>query len=146
MRLREAILGGAGGGSARTDVLMAVVRIFAGCALSFAHGLGKVLPSERFIDGVGNMGFPIPVVFAYAAAASEFLGGLMLAAGLLTRPSSFFILLTMLTAGFIRHSDDPFSSMEKSLLYAALATVFLAVGGGRYSVDRWMRERWKTGT
>ena len=86
------------------------------------------------------MGFPFPVFFAYAAGLSEFAGGVLLAAGLMTRPSAFFILITMLVAGLIRHADDPFSSMEKSLLFAGIAFVFLVEGGGRFSVDGWLRK------
>jgi len=144
MSMRDILIGGDGTPSRPGDALLTIARVFVGLAMAFAHGIGKLLPSERFIAGVANMGFPLPVVFAYAAAFSEGIGGILLAVGLLTRPSAFFILLTMLTAGFIRHSDDPFSTMEKSLLYAALALVFVAVGGGRYSVDAWLRKKWKS--
>ena len=121
------------------DLLLAVVRVFAGLAMAFAHGWGKMLPSDRFVEAVAEMGFPVPLLFAYAASFSEFFGGILLAAGCATRPSAGFVLITMLVAGLIRHGDQSFGQMEKALLYAALMLVFVVLGGGRYSVDALLR-------
>ena len=136
--IRRVLIGGWSGDSAGSQLALTLLRMFTGLSMALAHGWGKMPPSERFIEGVGNMGFPFPVFFAYAAGLSEFAGGLLLAAGLLTRPSAFVILITMLVAGLIRHADDPFSSMEKALLFAGIALVFVVMGGGRYSVDHWL--------
>ena len=117
------------------------LRVAAGLGLAFGHGLGKVPPSERFIGGVIEMGFPAPALFAWAAGLSELAGGLLLALGLATRPSSFFILCTMLVALLIRHAADPFGNKEKALLYAAIALLFLMIGAGKYSVDALVTRR-----
>jgi putative oxidoreductase len=127
--------------SARSGELgLAALRIFSGLSMALAHGWGKMLPSERFIEGVGRLGFPWPTFFAHAAGYSEFIGGLLLSIGLATRPSAFFIMVTMLTAGFLSHADDPFGRKEKAFLYAVIMLVFLIRGGGRYSVDRLWRK------
>jgi putative oxidoreductase len=112
------------------------LRAFAGFALMYGHGLRKMPPSERFIEGVAEMGFPIPIVFAWSAALSEVVGGVLLALGLATRPAAFFIACTMATAAFIRHAPDPFSGKELSLLFFFTALLFLSIGGGRFSLDR----------
>lgn len=122
--------------SSTTDAGMLILRVVAGLALALGHGLGKLPPSERFIEGVGDMGFPFPPLFAWAAALSEFLGGIFLAIGFLTRPSALFIAITMATALFIRHAGDPFSSREKAVLYLAIAILFVVAGAGRYSIDK----------
>lgn len=140
MRLRNALIGGRPTGNATGELALTALRLFAGLSIALAHGWGKMPPSERFIEGVGRMGFPVPELFAFAAGGAEFFGGLFLAAGLLTRPSASAIMITMLVAGFIRHADDPFSSMEKALLFAAVMGVFVALGGGRYSADRLLRK------
>ena len=44
------------------------LRVFAGLAMAFAHGLGKVPPSDRFIGAVENLGFPAPALFAWRLA------------------------------------------------------------------------------
>lgn len=139
--LKELLFGGAGGGSPVADAGMLVLRLFAGIAMAAGHGFGKLPPSERFIAGVGEMGFPAPTVFAWAAALSEFAGGVLLALGLATRPAAFFLLGTMCTAGFIRHAEDPFVVKEKAFLYAAIALMFMLAGAGRFSLDALLRGR-----
>jgi putative oxidoreductase len=116
-----------------------VLRLFAGLALAFGHGLGKLPPSARFVQGVEKMGLPQPEAFAWAAGLSEFAGGLLLAVGLLARPASFFILVTMLVAGVLRHAADPFPVKEKAFLFAAVALFFLLAGAGRFSLDAMIR-------
>ena len=113
-----------------------MLRAFAGLSLAFGHGLGKLPVSSGFIEGVGNLGFPVPIVFAWTAALSEFLGGLFLASGFYTRTATVFIGFTMATAGFIRHAEDPFGTKEKALLFLAVAFLFFFSGPGRYSLDR----------
>jgi putative oxidoreductase len=115
--------------------------LFAGLALAFAHGRGKLPPSEKFITGAGELGFPWPAVFAWAAALSEFAGGILLAAGFWTRPAALMILITMLVAGFGRHAADPFNVKEKAFLYAAIALACLGLGGGRLALDALLRRR-----
>lgn len=122
--------------SKSTDVGLLVLRLAAGVMLALGHGLGKFPPSERFVTGVGEMGFWSPTLFAWAAACSELVGGLLVAIGLLTRPAAFFVMMTMATAAFIRHADDPFGAKEKALLFLAVALLFVIAGAGRYSIDR----------
>lgn len=124
-----------------TDAGLLALRIFTGLALALAHGLGKLPPSPRFIEGVANMGFPLPVVFAWAAALAESLGGVLLALGLATRPTAVLIAATMATAGFIRHAADPFSTQEKAFLFGMVALLFVLAGAGRYSIDALIHRR-----
>lgn len=122
-----------------TDLGLLILRVFSGLALALAHGRGKFPPSDRFVEGVAKLGFPLPEVFAWAAAGAELIGGVLLALGLLTRPSALLIAFTMGTAAFLRHANDPFSGKEKALLFLVIAVVLLLAGAGRYSIDAWMR-------
>ena len=99
----------------QTDIGLLVLRLGAGLFMAFGHGFGKIPPSDGFIGGVEKLGLPMPIFFAWMAAFSEFLGGLLIALGLFTRPAAFFWICTMGTAAFIRHADDPFSAKEKAL-------------------------------
>lgn len=123
------------------DVGLTVLRVFAGLSMGLAHGYGKLPVSDQFVEGVANMGFPMPEVFAWAAALAECVGGLLLAAGLLTRTSALFIAGTMIVAAFITHGSDPFRVKEMALLYGCIAIAFLFVGGGRFSIDFALRRR-----
>jgi putative oxidoreductase len=112
-----------------------ILRVVAGLSLSLAHGMGKLPVSDKFIEGVGGMGFPVPVVFAWAAALSESVGGILLALGWFTRPAAAMIVATMTTAVVLRHAGDPFGNREPAILFGAIALMFLLVGAGKYSVD-----------
>jgi putative oxidoreductase len=135
------IFGGVGIRSTAGNIGLLILRVFAGLGLAFAHGIGKVPPSERFIAGVVKLGFPLPTLFAWAAGASELLGGVFLAAGFMTRPAAFFVACTMATAAFIRHAADPFGGKEKALLYLCIAIFYFFVGAGRFSIDGFIRKQ-----
>lgn len=76
----------------RADLGLFIVRAFAGIAMALGHGWGKLVheghfgPTPEFIGSVENLGLPMPVVFAWGAALSELVGGVLIAIGLLTRP------------------------------------------------------------
>ena len=121
--------------------MLAMFRIFAGLAMAFGHGIRKLSPSDGFINSVGEMGFPMPTFFAYAASYSEFFGAILLALGLFTRPAAFFVACTMFVAGFIRHAEDPFGTAEKAYLYFAIALIYMVIGAGRFSLDSIARRK-----
>ncbi len=122
------------------DFGLLLLRLFTGLALSFAHGMGKVPPNEQFIQGVSNLGFPMPYFFAWCAAFAEFFGGMLLAIGLFTRPSAFLIAVTMGVAAFVAHAADPFQRKEMALLFFFIALAFLFMGSGRYGIDNLIRK------
>ncbi len=138
--LNKLLFGGETGMSYAGNAGSALLRIFAGIAMAFGHGLGKLPPGDGLIGGAARMGFPAPELFAWAAALSEFAGGILLAIGLLTRLSSFFIAMTMLVALIGVHGSDPFAAQEKALLYLFIAIAFMIKGSGDWSVDSYLRK------
>jgi putative oxidoreductase len=119
-----------------TDQGLLLLRVVAGVALAWAHGLGKVPPSENFVNRVAAMGMPAPELFAWLAGFAELGGGLLLAIGLLTRPVAALLVLHFVVVVFLAHSGDPFRSRELALLFGTIAGLLLFSGAGRYSVDR----------
>ena len=75
-----------------------LLRFAAGILMAGLHGSGKIPPSEQLIGGVTGLGFPAPALFAWLAGLAELLGGIYLAVGFMTRPSAFFIAVTMFVA------------------------------------------------
>ncbi len=138
MNIKTIAFGGALSMPWTAEITLLFLRIYAGLAMALAHGLRKVPPSEGFIGLTGDLGFPIPTVFAWAAGLSELVGGLLLAAGLFTRPAAFFLVITMGVA-FYAHIDDPFDKMEKALLFFFTFLPFIFIGAGRTGVDRALR-------
>lgn len=118
-----------------TDFGLLALRV-CGFFMAFGHGMGKMPPSEGLIDGVGELGFPVPVFFAWMAGLSEFLGGILIGLGIYTRPAAFFLMCTMGTAAFIQHAADPFGTKEKALLYLTIGCCLLFAGGGKYSLGK----------
>jgi putative oxidoreductase len=127
--------------SIKTDLSLALLRLYAGLSLAIAHGIGKMPPAEGFIEHTADLGFPLPEFFAWSASLAEFAGALLLSIGLFTRPAAFFVAATMFVAGFINHANDPYGLAEKAYLYLAIAGLFLVLGSGRFSVDNWIRKK-----
>ena len=123
------------------DLGLLLLRVVGGLALALAHGIGKVPPSQRFIERVGGMGFPAPEVFAWLAAAAEVGGALLLVVGLLTRPVGAIVAGYFLLIVFIAHAGDPFGGREKAVLFAAISAALALTGAGRYSIDALIQGR-----
>lgn len=130
----------------RADLGLFVARAFAGIAMALGHGWGKLVhegsigPSQGFVQAIEGMGFPMPLVFAWAAGLSELVGGALMAIGLLTRPAALAVAGTMAVAAFKVHANDPLwgapPSKEFALLFLSIAVMVFLAGPGRISFDR----------
>ena len=138
--LKEILFGGNGSNDKLGDAGLLVLRVFSGLAMAFSHGLGKVQNPGQIIEGAGKMGIPMPMVSGWLAILAEFLGGILLAMGLLTRPAAFLIAFTMGVAAFVAHGSDPFGKKEMALLYLGIMVLFLCTGAGRFSLDRLIKK------
>jgi putative oxidoreductase len=120
------------------DVALLVVRVLPGLAF-MAHGWPKI---QNPFGWQGANAFA-PPIFQALAAVSEFGGGLAWTLGLLTPAACLGILSTMCVA-FYHHTfrkGDPLianggASSELSRAYFSIALVLLAVGPGKFSIDR----------
>ncbi len=125
------------------EAAMTTLRVVTGLLMLILHGMGKMPPSEKFIEGVTTLGFPAPVAFAWAAGIAESIGAIFLAIGLFTRPSAILLTITMIVAAFGRHLADPLDVKEKSLLYLIIVLVFVFRGAGRWSIDYFSSKNFK---
>ena len=123
------------------DAGLFLARLWFGLVMAFSHGWGKFSDLSAFNAKVAKMGFILPEVSGTFAATSEFVGGLLIACGVLFRPAAFCLLLTMLGAAFIVHGGDPFGKREYALSFCVICLVFLSTGPGRYSLSAWWRAR-----
>ncbi len=116
-------------------------------AVMIAHGSQKVLGTfggpgfTNFVAGNTPFSFMRPTWFWLGAAAfSEFVGGILVLLGLLTRVGAFFIACVMLTAIIGVHLPGGFFGANKGYEYPmsllAMAIALLIAGGGQASVDR----------
>ena len=121
-----------------------LIRVTAGLFL-MPHGAQKLF---GLFDGGGiagtaagfaQMGIEPALPAAVLAGLTEFVGGLFLALGLLTRPSALAITILMAVAAFHVHAANGFfaanGGFEYALFWGLVAFAFLLRGGGRYSLD-----------
>jgi putative oxidoreductase len=136
--------------STDADWTQTIIRLILGVVF-FAHGAQKVL---GWFGGPGlkatismmheHLGLPVPV--AFLAVSAEFLGGLGLIVGLMSRVAAAGIAFIMFAAIFMVHGryglflnwfgDRKGHGYEYHLLAIALAAVIIARGSGAVSLDR----------
>jgi putative oxidoreductase len=111
-------------------------------AVFIAHGSQKVLGwygGPGLQGTVGYMaGMGIPTILAYVAAFTEFLGGIALVIGFLTKPAALGILIVMITAIAKVHLSEGFFSpkgFELPLTLGVIAFTLFLLGPGIYSLD-----------
>ena len=147
-------------GSMRMDAALLVLRL-AGLGLAVFHGWGKLqallLGTSKFHEGLASMGFPMPVAFAWAAALSETVGGILVFLGFGTRIAAAFCAITVAVAAFGRHhahhyllgklglmtitpeNEKAWGNPELALVYGLAFVTLVLSGAGRLSLDRGRR-------
>jgi len=101
------------------------------------HGYGKVVPDgamDHFAHYVVSLG--LPYWLGYVSALTEFVGGILLLLGLLTRPVAALITINMLVALLKVDVHQGFDNCQVSILLIAIAIAQICFGGGAYALDR----------
>ena len=118
------------------DGVETLLRVVAGGFLTI-HGSQKITNPFGAAEMVEGLGFYPGAFWSLLLSCTEFLGGILIAIGLLTRPAAFagmFVLLVTVWFHWITVGQG-FSGAEKSLLWAAILLFFVIRGGNRQSVD-----------
>ena|SRR5699024_977075 len=99
-------------------------------------GGGGIKGTGKFFDSIG---IKPGAAMAVLAGLSEFVGGLLFAAGLLTPLAALLLIGTMLIAIIKVHAANSFWSsnggMEYNLVIIAVGISVALIGAGAYSVD-----------
>lgn len=118
-----------------------ILRVGIGSLMFFGHGLQKLMNFgtlwTQFSDPIGlgpSLSITL-VVFAEAFCA------LAIILGFYTRLAAIPLVINMSVAFLFVHLSDPFSRMEKSLLFLVVFLAILIFGAGKYSVDQWLRRK-----
>jgi putative oxidoreductase len=133
----------------QVDIALLVLRVTTG-AIFIAHGAQKL-----FSFGIGNVsggfaqsGIPMPEIAAPLVAFTEFVGGIALVLGLLTRLAALGLTFVMLGAIFFVHMKNGFflpNGVEFTVALAGAAIALVTAGAGRLSLDSaFSRRRYET--
>jgi putative oxidoreductase len=110
-------------------------------------GWGKLQSLPQVAENFVGWGIPLPHLLAPFVSGVEFLGGLFLLAGLLTRISAGALGITMIVAIWSAKWGDV-DSLETLLgfdefEYLALFLWLAIAGPGVFSVDHWLERRYR---
>ncbi|WAJ28630.1 DoxX family protein [Antarcticirhabdus aurantiaca] len=134
---RPLVIPALGGLYARLDTgAETLLRVVCGLAL-VAHGVPKIMNPFGAVGMVEGLGFYPGVFWSPLLAATEFLGGLFIALGFLTRPAAFAATIVLLVTVWFHWvtQGQGYSGSEKSILWAAITLFFVVRGPNRHSVD-----------
>jgi len=128
------------------QVGLAALRIIVGILVATFHGWHKVVQGWQYLTAGSDwpllhdtvqLGFPLPVLFTVLAALSQLVGGWLLVFGAGTRVAAFLVASTMLTATvFNLQTGGP--DVQLAGLYGLVTGAFVLIGGGRWSIDRYL--------
>jgi putative oxidoreductase len=120
------------------------LRMVLGAAMLY-HGYDKVIPAGGFhahpfsalqhhSHYVVSLG--MPYWLGYVSALSEFVGGILILLGLLTRFAAFMIAVNMLFAILLVNRHHGYAGSEYSLALFVIAIMLIFFGAGTLALDR----------
>lgn len=119
----------------QTQIGLAFLRIVPS-VMMLTHGLPKF---QKLISGDFEFGDPIGIGATpslFLAVIGEFICPILVIIGFKTRWMALPPAITMVVAGFIVHSADPFGTKEKAFLFLAFFIAILLLGPGKFSIDK----------
>lgn len=122
------------------DIAFTSLRVAAGAGLA-VHGLPKIMDPMKLVGMVEMLGFAPGPFWAVLLAMAEFIGGIFLVVGLLTRPAALATTIVLLVTVYFHWivKGQGYEGAEKSILWAAMTFLVLVRGAGAYSIDRLMK-------
>ena len=132
-------------------IALFVLRLVLGI-IFVAHGAQKLFGSfggpgmSRFRGALEQMGVKPAWLMAILAALAEFGGGILVILGFLTPLAALALIAVMIVAIVTVHLKNGFfaanGGYEFNLALAGMALTLLVVGGGAYSIDRYLGIFW----
>lgn len=114
-----------------------VIRAFLGTFLVYM-AQDNVLDAARmdeFVVYLAGHGVPLPELAARVSVWAQFVGGVLILAGALTRPAALVIVVNFVVALIVVHAELPFRTWLEPCAMLASALSLLLGGAGPWSVD-----------
>jgi len=131
------------------DVILLLGRVALG-TIFIKSGLQKLMALGAFAASLASRGVPQSSFWAVVGATVEFVGGILIVTGLKTRYASVLMILFVIVATAISHRYWEFvdaarraqeSQFFKNLSIIGGFLLLFVTGGGRFSLDGWLRRR-----
>jgi putative oxidoreductase len=129
-----------------SDIPLLIARIVLGVVL-FAHGIQKMIINgfAKTFEQFEALGIPLAIVSSAFVTVVEFVGGLLLILGALTRVVVSLHLVVMVGAAIFVHASRGIFAQDGGWelvgVIAACELTIAAVGPGRYSIDHLLLPR-----
>jgi uncharacterized membrane protein YphA (DoxX/SURF4 family) len=123
------------------NIIWLLFRLHIGLSIAIGAGLPKMkdgLAPEWFVKQVADLGFTFisPTFWATLASWGEFVGGICIAIGLLTRFNALQLAFQFFVISFLWYDNPvPFVGMYVQQLFFFCYLLVAAFGGGTFSVD-----------
>ena len=123
------------------------LRIFLGLAFAY-HGFLRLFVPVNLAGSIiyfAQVGIPIPKISVFAIGIVELAGGLLLLLGILTRASTFVLMVEMMYIFFVVHLKNGFlvglNGYEYVLLLVAALLVIMVNGAGHLAVGKLFKNK-----
>ena len=118
-------------------ITLAAVRILIGISIAY-HGweVFNAAKMEEYSKWMADLDFPLPFIASYTGKGSEFVSGILLVAGLFTRPASFLLIVTMSFVTFGMGHGRILMEDQHPFLFVLFGFMFLFLGAGDFSLDK----------
>ena len=129
------------------DSVLLFVRLGLCFMFVYVHGGPKLFGGPEKWQGVGSMLAVIgitamPTLLGFIAAFCEFVGGVLIGLGLLTRLGAAMILSTLIIASVVMFAMKGLFAAAAPIEDSLFMLVLMVVGAGKYSLDyRWFGKR-----
>jgi putative oxidoreductase len=131
------------------DTMLLLGRIMIG-GIFVQSGFNKLMGLDAFAAGLARQGIPAAAasMLAPIGATTEFVGGLAIVFGLMTRYAAVLMIAFVIVATLISHRFWALEGAERrtqTVQFAKNVAIIggffflFTTGGGRYSLDRWWR-------
>ena len=122
------------------NVAFLILRFFVGLALCTVFEKlfpkdGIWGPQQWFIQDVREMGFPLPIFFAWVAVLTEFVGGILLMLGFFTRAAAIMNGILTFVAAFVYHNGNILKPGLLAFFFMIMCISIALNGAGKYSLD-----------
>ena len=125
------------------DLAPLLLRLFVGFVLVYGtqdnvFSNAKMLEFRDFLAGNG---FPVPLASAYLSAYAQFVTGILLLFGFLTRAAAAILVVNFVVALLMVHLELPFAANIAPLAMLVGGVFFVLYGAPNYSLDAVLARR-----